>query len=1027
MPKTSTPLPQLIPNRIKSAVNRVKPLVWDATLDVKVFVGPESEGVLTTFEDALAFEYVPINNGYCFGQPEWLNRWFKVDVPAASKEESGKRYLYWNCNGETTIYINGQPWCGIDVGHPEAPLPDEECTLYLDVGTYQTGMGVCLPGDVPHLGNPDMHGLRFNSASIKVRNELAFDVLHDIQVLSFLMQKNMSDLGWDVPCIGHTKTLDKAPLFFRKLLKQLNDSVDVFDSGTLEEFSKALKAIYSNFPAADWAGKVSYVGHSHLDLVWMWPEAVTKRKTTHTFATMLRLMEKYPEFIYQMSQPYLMHELKKTHPEQYEEVIARIGENRWDATGGFEVEADTMIPVGEALSRALLYGQKRFKELNGEITDTLWIPDVFGYNQCLPQICVLGGIKNFYTTKMTWSAVTKFPHNSFVWQGADGSEVLTHLANVGYNSDSIPSEAIDSMQKYAQADVHDEILIAAGYGDGAGGTTEGHMERVRRMSNLATVPKASWTTVSDFFDRLEEVRDDLPVYRGELYLEYHRGTMTTQADFKCLYRRAERAMQTYEAMCALSGKNAENVEDWLRIIFCQFHDAIPGSSIQLVYDQLNPELETIAEKYFEASSAAISDDEMILITNPLLVGNSAMIELNASAGNTVEANGKVCPSQVIGNKLIAKIDLKPLESVNIKVLEESIDLNVVEANAEGMSNGIIDVAFNSNGHVEEIVIEGESLQLDDYIRFMLHDDQPFMFDAWDVDHSINWLKSETAEKLNLTVVESGAARAVVRGSASIGEASTLVVDYIVEAGSLYLKFNVKVDWHENHKLLRLEVPTLYKNDRARYGCPFGSVERSQRPGLQHEETMWEVAGSRWMAVTDGMDNGLAIITESKYGFGSKDGLAHLSLLRSSFTSDNGSIKHESILADQGHHEIEFSIGRFATGAGNMMSTASAVEALYTKPVISNGIPMDIPVYFEELKTVTPSWFKTLDNGSGYLVRLHEIMAVNGAFILRTSEPVKDVCIVDLFENKIGDVDKISDTEFRVKYTQNQIISLKIEK
>jgi len=131
MPKTSTPLPQLIPNRIKSAVNRVKPLVWDATLDVKVFVGPESEGVLTTFEDALAFEYVPINNGYCFGQPEWLNRWFKVDVPAASKEESGKRYLYWNCNGETTIYINGQPWCGIDVGHPEAPLPDDACLRYI--------------------------------------------------------------------------------------------------------------------------------------------------------------------------------------------------------------------------------------------------------------------------------------------------------------------------------------------------------------------------------------------------------------------------------------------------------------------------------------------------------------------------------------------------------------------------------------------------------------------------------------------------------------------------------------------------------------------------------------------------------------------------------------------------------------------------------------------------------------------------------------------------------------------------------
>lgn len=1027
MPKTTTPLPQLIPNRVNRAINRIKNIVWESTKDLEVLMGPPPSREMTTFDDALTFEFVKAENGTIIGPAEWSNRWFKVDIPAASEEEKGRRYLYWNCNGETTIFINGEPWCGIDIGHPTAPLPDEASTLYLDVGTYQTGMGVVLPDDLPHLGAPDQHGYRFHEASIKVRNELAYSVLNDYQVLMFLMQKMMADLNWNLPEIGHARVLETAPPVLRKLLKQFDDIVDIVDSGSLEEVSAKFKEVYSMFPAAEWDGKVSYCGHSHLDLVWMWPESVTKRKSVHTFATMLRLMEKYPEFIYQMSQPYLLHELKKTQPKQYEQVVDRIKENRWDATGGFEVEADTMMPVGEALGRCLLYGQQRFKEIKGDITDTLWIPDVFGYNQCLPQICVLGGIKNFYTTKMTWSCVTKFPHNSFVWQGADGSELLTHLANVCYNSDSVPGEAIESMRNYAQADVHDEILIAAGYGDGAGGTTEGHMERVRRMSNLATVPKTSWTTVSDFFKRLDAVRDDLPVYRGELYLEYHRGTLTTQADFKYLYRRAERAMQTYEAACALHGVKADNREDWLRIIFCQFHDAIPGSSIELVYQDLNAELREIGDSYFKKASE-LSDGEEVLISNPLAVSNSALVEFSVDSGGCVQtSSGRVCPSQQVGDKLVARVELEPLESVNVVISSGSYDCDIIEASARGMSNGVVDVSFDSTGHVDALSIKGDRMKLEAPIRFMLHDDQPFMFDAWDIDHSANWMKREVASEMKLKVVERGAAFAIVRGYADIGDNSSLQVDYILEAGLPFLKFRLKVDWHEDHKLLRMEVPTAYRNERARYGCPFGSIERSQRPGLQGEETMWEVAGSRWMAITDGLDRGLAVITEAKYGFGAKDGVVHLSLLRSPYTSDNDSIKHENILADQGEHDIEFSVGRFETGIDGCMSTAANAESLYTKPLLSKGIPKNVPLFLEELATVTPSWFKSLDNTDGYLVRLHETMGVGGEFTLKTIESPKDVYIVDLFENKIGDVEIVSDTEFKVSYNANQIISLAIVK
>ena len=1037
MSHTAVPLYQLVLPRIKKILRRnVSQSLWETENDLEVKIGPVHTNPVT-YKEATKEKYKVIKNNELFspkskgefGEFPWDHRWFKVQIPALKKDEKGKRYLRWCASGEFNIYIDGTPWCGLDIAHPEAPLPDKACTLYIDCGVWQTGIWAG-GNDWPR----PVDGFRFKYAKLAVRDEQTWEIFHDLSTLIdwtdyFFRKFELRSSNGP----GYSDPLKKVPVSLRRMVKRLGDAADAFEFNGIKALGIELKKIYKELASNSNLMKASFVGHAHIDLVWLWPEKSTYKKGIHTFSTMLRLMEKYPKATFTMSQPPLYYHIAENEPKQATEIKKRIKEGRWEFTGGFEVESDTQIPIGEGLARALMFGQKRIEAVRGKKSNTVWIPDVFGYSQCLPQIFKLGEIKNFYTTKILWSSVTEFPHNTFVWKSPDGSEILTHLALSGYNCEINVAETINMAENYKQSDVHDEGLLAAGYGDGGGGLTEGHCERAKRLESLSDVPSAGWNTVEGFFKGIDKIKDELPAYRGELYLEYHRGVHTTQSDLKYYFRACEKALQTHEAIRVLNGLGSVEDHPWLRYIFAQFHDAIPGSSINTVYKELNAELKTISEDTIKASEKdwGNSKKNQLCVINPLAIPSLSVIECDAPKGSNLaltNQRGETLPTQKVGKgknaKTITQVQLAELESTELKweskKKENDIPFENLKATPRLLSNDCVKAHFSAAGDLQKLIIDGVEVNLEAPGNFMLHIDKPANYDAWDIDHQATWLKQKATKAMKLEVVESGNIRATLKGKSPIGEKSTLEVEYTLEANSPYLHITANVDWHEKDRLLRYELNTGYKGETARYGAPFGSTDRSQKEGLPKDEAMWEVPASRWASCIDGKGNGLAIITEAKYGFSIKNGLMGVSLLKSS--------THPDPVADMGQHSIKFAIGLHSDDStDDWLSTASAAEALFTAPVlVKGGQSKPVPFALSSTGSIVPSWVLPSETGNGYIIRLHEVAGAQEEMEIYFNHNVSVIKSVNFFEKEIkGDcqLGKLDKNTWSVKVEPYKIVSL----
>ncbi|MEK7412796.1 MAG: glycoside hydrolase family 38 C-terminal domain-containing protein, partial [Planctomycetota bacterium] len=874
MNRVVNPLPQLIAGRVAALNSRIEAMLWERSSPVTVTAGPvTTQRVELSAAKRRKFATLAPNTHFGPVKGGWQHRWLRVDVPAAVAGERGRRFLRLDCQGEATAYRDGQPWAGFDPAHRAHLLPDAATTLWFDLGTWETGIWIGGAG----IGR---YGLRFDGCEIKVRDPVAWACRWDLDALRQLIDGLYERDGVAKPPAGagYMPPLERCSPLLRRILRRLDDACDAFDRAggerpALPILRRELARIIAGIPAESWQPIAALVGHAHIDLVWLWPERVTERKGIHTFATQLRLMERYPEFIFTQSQPALYRAIERLEPGLSRAISKRIASGQWEAMGGFEVEPDNQLPSGEALARSLVLGQAKLAELTGKPSTLCWIPDVFGYAACLPQLLRLAGVDRFYTTKMTWSAITKFPYNSFVWRGNDGSEVLTHLCTTGYNGDlAIKGNISEPMFAHRQADVHPELLLSVGFGDGGGGTTEDMLERARRLGSLAKggglagVPKAKWTTTASFFDRLERVRDRLPVYQGELYLEYHRGTFTTQSDFKLFYRRAETSLQVFEAVRVVRGGKPIAEKPWQRVSFAQFHDAIPGSSIRDVYAEFNPELKAIGDQALKSATDELSGaGRHYVVFNPLPIARTVAVELPKASGYA--SDGIALPQQIVGSgkaaRSLALVTLPGLGSVQVQVAPRERTA-AIEASPRLLHNGILRAEFDARGRLSRLLVDGEDLGLSAPAGLRMYRDVPANYDAWDIDHQAFKLGCEVADDLRLQVVEQGPARAVLRAKSAIGERSSLVIDYMLESGSRWLRVEMSIEWRERHQLLKFHVPTAWRGTHARFGLPFGSIARSQLPGIEKDEAAWEVPGSRWAAVGDDAGHGLAICAEAKF-------------------------------------------------------------------------------------------------------------------------------------------------------------------
>ncbi|WFB35437.1 glycoside hydrolase family 38 C-terminal domain-containing protein [Kiritimatiellota bacterium B12222] len=962
------PFLQLTIPRVAGALERLKGSIWteEQPLELSFAAGT---GEPISYEQAITQRFDPVTLPFHWGDL-FDQSWFKIELPAISAKKP--LYLHWEEQGESTLHLKGLPFYGFDVAHKFCPLPaGKKQTAYLE--------GMCLQSAIWH---PNATGLAkdgsvVSKVALYSRHELAWEVYHDLNVLFDICQEEGKAVnGGEYPSTsgsGFHPPISEVPVLYRRLLRILDDAVNALDRDGLQGMRKVLKAGYKSLAGQHERISCVLTGHAHIDLVWLWPERSSEYKAVHTFSSMNRLMDHYPEFIFGYSQPASYDAVERNAPQLMKEVKKRIGQGKWEPVGATEVESDTLMACGEALARSFIYGQRGYERLQGKPSEVLWIPDVFGYCGSLPQIMKQTGVAYFFTTKLTWSNINNFPYSSFVWRGIDGSEVVVHVTQGnGYNQEVKISEVQKGAEAYRQSDVHDEFLAPTGYGDGGGGVTEEMCERARRIQSIAGMPETKWGRIDTFFEKLNQQREMLPVWQGELYLEYHRGVLTTHGDLKEAFRKSERALQVWEAARVVLGQGEIDEQPWKRVVFAQFHDYIPGSSIWEVYEEGIPELQAIARDAMQTAATELSDGDSPAWFNPL--PQPKRVSLPQGKGVAI---------------------LPPLSGVAVKELTPIPSIEGLKSSATQLANDAVKMRFDNKGRIRKLEISGESIPVKTRLNdLVLYPDHAHMFEAWDIDRqTLSLGKSESS--LATAVVEERA----VNFTRSLGEKSSVTIRYELDETLPVVHISYDIDWQEENVLLKAAFVTDYAGTLTRYGAPFGSVLRSQIPGRMRDEAMFESAASRWVVLSDdAAATGLAVMTEAKYGFSCRDGALGVSLLRSAkvtgedrnhrklFEVDNRKGGKRAICSDIGKHHIKIAVSLSEVGQARVMQPAALAESLFTPALAYQGEAKESGFLgLDGGESLQAVWAKPAKDGKGWILRLNETMGQRGKTKIELAE------------------------------------------
>lgn len=1002
-------LPQLILNRVNSATGRLAAEIWSSSRPLQVEAtkaGPELLSIEAAGRLKRTVVSTPSSWGKLFDQ-----RWCRIVVPAGTG-----RWLKWQDQGEATLYVEGKACFGFDVAHHWCRLPERVTEVWIESNCIQSGVW-----------HPDAVGLTpqgslFEGAFLCERNEEVWQGYHDLKCLFDLaldqrsrenpnLQRTLGGAGLQPPVDSYTPV-------YRRMLRMLDEAVDALDSSGVTAMRRKLAAVYKDLRVDKTFMQCTLTGHAHLDLVWIWPERMGELKAVHIFSTMDHLMEEYPEFKFGYSQPASYEAVERRAPELYKRVQKRLKQGRWQATGAMYVESDTLIACGEALARSFTVGQEEFRRIRGSESKLTWLPDVFGYSACLPQIMRQAGVDYFFTTKMTWNAINRFPHSSFIWRGNDGSEVVAHVTQDTSYVTHMQVETIrNAMNGHRQSDIHYEFLLPTGYGDGGGGPTHDMCERARRLGSLPGMPAMEWGNPEDFFERLGKLRDQLPVHQGECYLEYHRGTFTTHSDLKSTFRELERALQIAEAAKVITGKEWESTFAWKRSIFAQFHDYIPGSSVWDVYVEGLPELRKCAAAQLAEAGQALSSRKSAeaCLLNPHALPVRKWISLSGSAAP-------------------AYVELPALSGSAVTAVKATELPQKVNLNGKTASNGLVTFRLDRNGWMDRLEWEGVAVPLRNGAgRLVRYSDRAAHFEAWDIDRhvlSLGEVCRETAEIESIDESYQGGFR--IRRK--IGEKSSVTVEYLLEAGSPLVHVSLDLDWQEPETLLKFLISTGYSATNARFGSPFGSVLRSQTPNGLSAEAMWEVPFSRYLAVFDeGERDGLFLVTEAKYGATVRNGEIGLSLVRSPRVTGMEShahawpgrhlsrLKNLSTCSDLGKQKVRFAIGRYSMDLARERQPAALADTLFTGPLPYHGAPLASPLL--ELsggETLVPAWVKPAGK-NGWILRLHEVAGRRGTVIVRAAEGWT-LELTDLAESEGKSVERNT-----VPFSPYQIVSVRFRK
>ncbi|WP_019359931.1 alpha-mannosidase [Streptomyces sp. AA1529] len=1002
---------------------RVRPAVHTSALPLTV-ARWEAPGEPVPAADGISAPYRPSAVGETWG-PAWGTTWFRVtgQVPHSWAGRTVEAVLDlgferdmpgFQCEG-LVHRADGEPVKGL---HPrnswvrlaQPAAGGEEVELYIEAASnpiLNTPQTPTHQGDVRTADGTPLY--RLARMDLAVFEPQVWELALDLEVAGSLMR--------ELP-------LEDARRW--ELLRALERALDALDladvPGSAERARERLAAVLGA-PARASAHRISAVGHAHIDSAWLWPLRETVRKVARTSSNMVALMDEHPEFVFAMSQAQQFAWLKEHRPEVFAKVARKVAEGRFVPVGGMWVESDTNMVGGEAMARQLGYGKKFFLEEFGVETKEVWLPDSFGYTAALPQLVKLSGSDWFLTQKISWSSTNPFPHHTFWWEGIDGTRVFTHFPPVDtYNATLDGAELAHAARNFREKGAASRSLVPFGHGDGGGGATREMLGRAARTRDLDGSPRVTVEKPAAFFEKARAEYPDAPVWQGELYLELHRGTYTSQAATKQGNRRAESLLHEAELWAATAAVRTGYVypyarleELWKTVLLHQFHDILPGSSIAWVhrearrtYARVTGELTEIVE---EAQRALAGRGERHVVFN-----GSPHTRRGVPAGGARPADDYSSAHRAgDGGE----------EAVAMAVTERgpggwTLDNGLVRVEVDG--RGLVVSAYDRRARLEAVA-PGCPANL-----LQLHPDLPNHWDAWDVDAFYRHTATDLTHADEVTLAAADGRSATVRTRRSFGS-STVVQSVTLRAGSPLLLMEADVDWHESEKLLKAAFPLDVKADRSAAETQFGHVFRPTHTNTTWEAAKFEICAHRWLHVEE-PGWGAALVNDSTYGHdvtrdiradGGQTTTVRLSLLRAP--------RYPDPETDQGRHRMRYGLVpgaalRDAVREGHWIN-------LPERTVRGDGSPVAplVALDGEPGDQVVAETVKLADDGSGdVVVRLYESLGGRARALLAPGFPVTSVTETDLLERPLAEPREqhtVEEAGVRVALRPFQILTLRL--
>lgn len=1024
---------QLINKKIEARLSTLNGLICNERIPLKLEIHPEK---LPTPGDAEAAEYKPISVGDFWGWPD-PDAWFHIRVQIPEELDGKAVQVILKLGGSSLVFLGGHPFQGIDPEHPELLLTPsakagEIFDLYIEsfIGTF-----IYEPTEVTEMRRRQC----IQAAFLTTINEEVYQYFVDLKMLlhSARALGIESEIGVELLNLAD-QSLERLDLrnpgdsYFQESIQTAHDY--------LRKGLEKLRNRYGN------AGDVCLIGHAHIDTAWLWPLSETERKCGRTFSTALKLMEYYPEFQFVQSQPQLYEFTRKRYPELYQQIKKAAEKDQWEPAGAMWVEADTNISSSESLVRQCLYGKRFWKKEFGIDTRVLWLPDAFGYSYTLPQILRKSGVDYFMTTKISWNQFNQFPHTTFQWEGVDGSQVTCHFPPDTYNGEVNPEDIKRVWDANKSKTVFPSILFPVGFGDGGGGVTPWMLDHAKALKNIPGMPSIRMEKVSDFFKEIDTSKP-LPVWNDELYLELHRGTLTTQSPMKKDMRKGELLMRETEIFASLS-KFFDNpypqeiLEKQWKILLCnQFHDILPGSSVHIVYKEAAEQFRNLRKIIGQQKDQAVQNlcqeidtqgnGKPIVVFNSLSWAATGIVQVSIENSNkninVYDSKWTRVPCQWLDKQtLVFEAQQVPSLGYEVYHLEEGIP-ETEEIPLTAKTNLLENKFFRMELNGNRIVKLWDKIRSRDVLepgnignRLVVHEDRPNYWDAWDIDYFYRSKFWEVDQVESAEVEENGSVFATVKVNLKYDK-SRICQRIRIYHGIPRIDFITEVDWHESSQLLKVGFPMNIHTNHATYDIGYGSIQRPNHQNTSWDMARFEVSGHKWTDLSE-EDYGVSLLNDCKYGHDALGNVLRISLLRSPNSPDAE--------ADRGKQEFTYSIYPHARDPWSGGSVQAGYELnVLLEGVLTDSHPGTLPSRHSFIEVSAPNIIieviKKAEDSEEFILRAYECYNRRGEVTFTFDRPVLSAVETDLLEQETGSV-SVEDSQIKVSYKPFEIKTIRFK-